>query len=355
MKVTLKDIAKIAGISESSVSRALAGDRRISEGTRRRVQELAEQLSYRPNAVARSLAQNRTQTLGIILCTLGNSFYGEIVRGIEDTAMASAFTVILCASNFSTEKERMQLRVLEEKRVDGILITPTTTRLEHVAAVHQHGIKCVLMDTDDDGGSGLSCVGLDHTKGVEEAVTHLIDQGHRRIGFIGGLLTFPTAAAAHRGYRNALQQARIPYMPSMVKVCPDFGVESAYRSTKELLSQSPSPTAIFSFADTMAVGLFRAAHEAHLRIPEDIAVVGYDNIPSSEFLAPSLTTVDQGEYQLGKTACQLLISEIEQRSQLHQTIMLRPRLIVRQSSVFTLNEIPSVTPQADEQWHVARA
>jgi len=337
MKVTLEDIAKIDGVSQSTVSRALAGDPRISEGTRQRVRELAKRLNYRPNAVARSLAERRTRTLGVIICTLGSSFYGEIVRGIEETAMASGYSIMVCSSGFRGDKERLQLQVLEEKRVDGILITPATTSLDHVRAVHEHGIKCVLMDTDSAGESGLSCVGLDHVRGVEEAITHLASQGHRRIGFIAGLAGFPTVIAATKGYRQAIQQGGIPFDSSLVKESDDFGVVSGFRCATELLAQVPRPTAIFSFADSMAVGVLRAAHDCRLRIPEDLVVVGYDNIPSSEFLAPSLTTVDQGEYQLGRAACQLAFNEIEhQGGLLHQTILLRPRLIIRQSSVFSL-------------------
>ena len=335
MKVTLQDIAKIYGVAQSTVSRALSGDPRISEETRRQVRELAERLNYRPNAVARSLALRKTRTLGVIVCTLGSSFYGEIARGIEDAAMASGYTIIVCASGFGGEKERVQVQLLEEKRVDGILVTPATTRVDHLRAVHEHGIKCVLMDTDNVGDSGMSSVGLDHVKGVEEAITHLASQGHRRIGFIGGLAGFPTVLAAAEGYRKALAQSDIPFDPSLVKESDGFGVDSGFRCATELLARVPRPTAIFSFADFMAIGVLRAAHDRRLRIPEDLVVVGYDNIPSSEFLAPSLTTVDQGEYQLGKTACELIIKEIEHPGGLlHQAILLRPRLIIRQSSVF---------------------
>jgi LacI family transcriptional regulator len=252
MDVTQKKIAQELGLSPATISRALGGDPRISEPTRARVVAVAERLGYQPNLLASGFRTGSTATIGLIVMDITNPFYSELARGVEDCAYAQGFSVILCDSDGSPEKESLYLRLLQRRRVDGVLMTPISGDAEQRRPLVERGIPYVLIDAYHATDSA-SMVTVDHVKGAYMAVRHLLDCGHTRIGFIGGEAGIPPINMMLMGYRKAMAEAGIKIDPSWL--CEEtIEMDGGYQGMSKLMASANRPTAALFCSDLTAIG-----------------------------------------------------------------------------------------------------
>lgn len=325
--VTITDVAREAGVSKTTVSRVLnQSSHAVHPATRQRVLEAMARLGFHPNALARSLYSKSTRTVGLIIPDISNLYYAGIARGVEDVASNEGYTVLLCDTDRRPEKEQVYLNTLIEKRVEGIILAGGgSTQARTLDDVVQAGISVVVVGKHP---LDFPAVRVDNTAGAREATTHLIAQGHQRIAFITGPAHSITSKERCQGYLQALEQANL----SNPLILPgDFRPESGYQAGKMLLAIKPRPTAVFACNDMMAIGVIKAVNEAGLSIPQDIALVGFDDIPIASYLRPSLTTVAIPMYQIGKVAMDVLCQAL--RGQTPPPITwLELKLIVRESS-----------------------
>ena len=329
---TIHDVAKKAQVSISTVSRVLNGTAFVNGEIKKRVEDAMQELAYQPSPAARSLRVNRSHIIGLLISDIQNPFFMSLIQGVEDEAHRNGYSVLLCNSNEDPHREHQYLGVLCAERVAGAIIVPTRERLEAgIADFHKHNIPVVAVDRRIKDKS-VDAILVDNILGAREAVTHLIQNGYRRIGTITGLQTITTGRERMEGYRQALQEAGIPFDPSLTR-SGTFQRESGIKLTQELLALTPPIDALFAGNNLMGMGALDAIHEKHLRVPEDIAFVGYDELP---WVAPgfgSLTTVAQPVYELGNAAARRLFQRLQKTSPLsRQEIILTPTLAIRNSS-----------------------
>lgn len=338
-QVTIKDIARELGISPSTVSRALKDHPDISSKTKEAVHALAEKLNYQPNIVALNLRQKKTFTLGVIIPELVHFFFSTVISGIEDVAYQAGYSVILAQSNESYEREKTDIRALFNSRVDGLLmsISRETKNFDHIESVISKGVPVVFYDRAYNT-TLCSNVVVDDYVGAKEAVSHLIDQGYRKIAFLEGSPGLIITNDRKRGYQDALSEHQLELKPAHIQECVTGSLEEGKRATKKLLSMPDAPDAIFAANDPMATGAMQSIKELGLRIPQDVGVVGFSNWSYGSLLEPSLTTVDQPGFEMGQEAARLLIRQIELADKddhypSPETKVLKTRLIVRDSSL----------------------
>ena len=325
----IHDVAKLASVSIATVSRVLNdSDHKVSAKTAEKVRRAVEELDYRPNALARALQINRSMTVGVIIPDIANHYYAEIVRGIQDEADKKGYNIILQNTDRSQKRITRSINLLREKAVDGIIFSGgIISGYEPLSVLQEFRERVVVIGRHD---VNFPAVMVDNISGASQAVQHLIDQGHTRIGFIGWADSSTTAADRLSGYKSALAQNRCRFDKNLVRegmLTP----QSGYGEAKKLLSGDQVPTAVFAANDQMAYGVIHAAMEFGLRVPEDLAVVGFDDIPLSSFFVPPLTTVRIPMFLLGTSSMRVLMSLISgkksQRIKIHKT-----KLIVRKSS-----------------------
>ena len=327
---TLKDIAIKAGVSVNTASRALRNNPDINDGTKKRIIEIAESLGYTPNALAKNLRFRKTKTIGVIIADISSPFYSNVVKGIEDGAKEKGYSVILCNTDEQYEKEEAAVRVLLEKRVDGLLITPVQKKNGDILNLKEKRVPFVLVGRYFDDLQ-TNYIITDDVTGSFLATEHLIKEGHRKILCINGPLHISSAWERLAGYKRALLEYGIQYDQKLVKG-NTTEMEEAYKLIKEILSQGLNFTAIFAYGDVLAFGAMHALREAKLRIPDDMAVVGYDDIKFARVSHPPLTTVRIPRYRLGKKAIDLLVDEIiEKNSKKLNQVTIKPELVIRES------------------------
>lgn len=329
--VTIKDVAKQAGVSISTVSRVLNNSEHpVNTETKERIQAAIKELGFYPNAIARGLQANRTQTIGLILPDIANPYYPGIVRGVEDVAHDLGYTIILCNAERSKERTQKYLRVLRENRVDGIIFTGggVVQDAQQGNFFEQDSMQAVVIGRHS---SNLPAVQVDNVKAAREACEHFLSLGHRQIATVTGPETSTTVRDRLEGYRRALAGQGIPENPEWI-VQGDFEVESGYAAAAGLEKLgSGGITAIFVHNDLMAVGVMNALKEKGVRVPEDVAVVGFDDIPLASLVTPRLTTVAVPVYELGVTAMQVLVGLLAGQEVAPVTV-LETKLEIRQSS-----------------------
>jgi LacI family transcriptional regulator len=332
MAVTIKDIAKKAGVSYSTVSRALNNDKIIKQETRERIARIAREMGYKPNAIARGLVMKETNTLGLVIPDITNPFYPEVARGIEECANEYGYTIFLCNSNWDSVKENKYIDILQSKRVDGIIVAPVSQELDIIRKTYAASMPVVFVGKKIEF-SNSSYVVIDNRKGGFIATEYLLNKGYTRIAFIGGLEKDSTNHDRLMGYQDALKINNIPVDPSIIKQ-GSFKRESGYDSMISLLEQGNEIQAVFAGNDVIAFGVMQAIRAKGLRIPEDIAVVGFDNIPISGYPEISLTTVDQDKYKIGRLAAEMAINYIKNSEDTWESkaVVLEPKLVVRNSA-----------------------
>ena len=334
MKINIKDVANKAGVSTATVSRVLGDFSGVRDKTRKKVLEAISELNYEINAVARSLRQKKTNSIGVIVGNVLSQFYSVIAKSVEDTANKFGYHTILCNGDENSQKELEYLRILKSNRVDGIILTPTGKNSEYVQHLINSRTKVVLLDRLI---KGVDCdaVLVDNTNGAYKAVKHLIDQGYKKIGIVNGYLDRTTGAERLKGYLRAMEEAGITIENSLIKI-GNFKKESGRKLTEELLRQPNKPDAIFTTNIDMSMGALLAIRKMGLMIPDDIGIVCFDDSDWALILDPSITVIRQPVYQLGSTAAELLIKKIEDNknslNQMPSIVTLNTELIIREST-----------------------
>jgi LacI family transcriptional regulator len=337
-QVTIKDIARELGISPSTVSRALKDHPDISPDTKKAVNELAEKLNYQPNIVALSLRQSKTNTIGVIIPEIVHFFFSTVISGIEDVAYSAGYNVILAQSNESQTREISDIKALFNSRVDGMLMSVSreTTNFDHIESMLAKGVPIVFFDRVYDTGQASKII-VDDFTGAKEATLHLIDQGCKRIAHIEGPPNLDISKQRLEGYKEALKEHNMPFNKELVAICPSGTIEEGKKATEKLLSLKNPPDAIFATNDPAAMGAMQAIKVKGLKMPDDVALVGFSNWFFSSLMDPPLSSVDQPGFEMGQEAAKLLIRQIEKQEKddediTPETKILKTRLIIRESS-----------------------
>ena len=323
------DVASAARVSVATVSAVLNDSAFVSEALKIRVRSAVAALGYQPNLLARSMARQKTQTLGMIVPDIANPFFPEVVRGAEDVAHAAGYTLLISSSDNDVAKEEVYLRLFLAKRVDGVILTKAPGRMprELQRAFARAGVPVVLL-ARTVAGFVTHAVELDDKGAAYDGVTHLLRLGYRRVAFVGGLRGASTSRKRLDGYRAALRAANVPLEPALVTV-GDFRVESGYRAGLDLLKRRPD--AVFIANYLMTVGFMEALRQYRMRCPEEVALVTCDDYPWMDSFSPRLTTIDLPKRELGAAAAQLLVERIARGKGRARTIRLKNALRVRES------------------------
>ena len=334
---TLKDVAKYANVSQATVSRVLNGNTTVDEVMRDRVHAAILALGYQPNRAARRLRAPSSTVIGLIISDVENPFFMPIIRGVEDAAYARNMNIILCNSDEDISKQSMYLDVMRAERVAGLILIPSPgTSSKSLNTLVQSGIGLTLIDRCLEGVTA-DTVKVDNVSGAYSAVKHVIDLGYRRIAIIIHSPNISTGPERYEGYLKALNSAHIAFDPDLVKY-GDISIESGYQAAYHLLNLPNPPDAIFASNNVMSMGALRAFRELGKRVPEDIALIGFDNLPwLGEFASP-LTAISQPSYELGQEAVALLLRRIAQPSAPARTVILQTTLIVRESCGSSLTD-----------------
>ncbi|GIC18510.1 Ribose operon repressor [Vibrio cholerae] len=327
---TMKDIARLAGVSTSTVSHVINKSRFVSDEIAERVNNAAQQLNYAPSALARSLKMNRTKTIGMLVTTSTNPFFGEVVKGVERSCYHQGYNLILCNTEGDNQRMKASINTLLQKRVDGLLLMCSTLEGERLDVFDRYpDIPIVVMDwgpilfaSDKIQDNSL--------QGGYMAAKHLIECGHKEIGCITGPLIRHQAQMRYEGYKRALAEARIAINPDWI-VESDFECEGGYQAFEKLYERGKLPSALFVSNDMMAMGVIQAASQRGLRVPDDLSLIGYDDVHIAKFMTPALTTIHQSKYRLGKAAVDTLLYRLENPDTTAQVVQLEPTLVVRNS------------------------
>lgn len=328
--VTLKDIGKEVGVSATTVSRALNNKPDISYQVKQKIKEVAERLGYSPNALARSLKAKKTSSIGVLIADIADPFFAPIVKGIENTARQMGYSIILCDTGEEYEQEKLAVQMMLEKRVDGLLITPCQTEYGDILELERKKVPFVLLGRHFDVVESDYVI-TDEIEGAFLATDYLIKKGHKKILFINGPNYISSAKERLVGYKRALQEHAILFDKSLVKEGA-LKMEDGYRIMKEILSAGTKFTAVFAYCDFVVLGIMQALEEAKLKIPENIAIVGYDDVVFAGFLQVPLTTVHIPKYELGKEAMKLLKKKIDEEIEEPQAVILETKLVIRKSA-----------------------
>ncbi|WP_293773587.1 ribose operon transcriptional repressor RbsR [uncultured Pantoea sp.] len=326
----MKDVARLAGVSTSTVSHVINNNRFVSDGVREKVEQAIRHLNYAPSALARSLKINQTHTIGMLLTTSSNPFYAEVVRGVEESCYQRGYSLILCNTAGDEERMNRSLETLMQKRVDGLLIMCTESHLPSAGILNRYpAIPAVMMDWAPFEGRG-DIIQDNALLGGELATQHLIDSGYTRIACIAGPQDKTPARMRLEGYRNAMTKSGLEILPGYV-VSGDFEFQGGYNGMVELLSLETPPQAVFTSNDAMAVGVYHALYQADIQVPQQMAVMGYDDIELARYLTPPLSTIHQPKDALGELAIDTLLYRLSHPDASQQTLVLTPELVMRGS------------------------
>lgn len=326
-KSTLKDIAEAVGVSKATVSMVLNNKEiNVSESTREKIFNAAKELNYIPNSVARSLSTKKTETIGIILPDIENPFFSEIARAIEDVANKCNYNVILCNTDNKNDKEEQYIKLLISKLVDGIIFLTGVSKEASIDILKNNNIPFVLVDRYMEKVEEFNGVYCLNEEGVEQGVDYLLQNGKKHIAFVTGPMELSVSKKRLDGYKKSMNKRNI-YKDELIFE-GDFTTEGGIKVTQDILKSKISVDAIFYGNDAMALGGMKVLLRKGYKIPEDISIIGFDNIRISSFVQPELTTIGQPIYHMGKEACKLLINTIEHKDEKKQ-IYFKPELIIR--------------------------
>ncbi|MCA1588178.1 MAG: LacI family transcriptional regulator [Chloroflexi bacterium] len=324
-RATIADVAARAGVSTATVSRVLSGPGSARAPTRERVLAAARELDYRPSGIARALKRRETRTLGLLVTDLGNPFYPQVVRAVESAAHERGYGIVLGNGEDDPQREMQHLDLLVERRVDGIIVASSRMTGRHAAFLNRSPVPIVLVNSTA-AGSGLPAVATAHRRGTEMAATHLVELGHRRIAHIGAPSEHSAAAEREAGVRDALVG-----LPDPVVVQGDGHVEGGALAAESLLGSGV--TAIACYNDLTAIGALRTLRRAGSHVPQDVSVVGFDDIEMAAWTDPPLTTIRQPTGELGRWAVARLLSALDgTESNALEPRELEPELVVRGST-----------------------
>ncbi len=332
-KCTIYDVAKIAGVSPSTVSRVMNSPEIVAEDTRQKVANTVKELSYIPNMMAASMPRRRTNYIGLIIPDITNIFFSNLVRGVQDICEKHGYSVLVVNSDDSQEKEGRYLKLLYSRRVDGVILTVAGYRekefpKEELSLLEKMNI--VLIDREINGMT-TPIVKVNNFSGAYSAVKYLLTMGHRKIMYLAGIEGTRTNQEREKGYLSALKEARISWKKELTA---DFRLDTAYQKIivywPQLQNSGDLPTAIFAANDLMAIGALKAFTQLKVRVPEDISIIGFDNIPFSDCTYPPLTTIAQPTYLMGQKAVETLIKLINKKK-IKKSVEFETELIERGS------------------------
>ena len=335
MGFNIKDVASLAGVSPSTVSRVVANHPRISQETRERVRAAMKELDYHPNAIARSLVKKTSDTIGLLIPSpidqfFLNPFFTECLRGITSVTQQAGYDVLLSTANLTGFNDETRLQhMLGSKRVDGVILLSSKMQDPLIPILEENHVPSVLIGRPANSSS-ISWVNNDNQKAAYDATTHLLQHGHHRIGFLGGSQELVVSVDRLAGYSAALRDAGVSFEPNLV-VSAEFLEEGGYTGMMRLMALAERPTAIVASDDVLGFGAMRAAGELGYRIPEDLSLVGFNDIPLAKLANPPMTSMNVHIDELGKVAAEVLIELITRSSLGRRTIVIQHDLVVRRS------------------------
>ena len=333
-KATIQDVAHQAGVNKSTVSHVITGKRFVADETRQRVMEAIAQLNYRPSRVARSLAVQQTFTAGLLISDVGNPFYHRIIRGVEDVALTNDYSVFLFNASYDLDRSIRYIRSMSDRRVDGVILMSSRMSNDLVNEALSLHMSVVVLDWEGGPGENLGVISFDFENGIRQVVTHFIELGHTRFADISGDLDLWTARERRDLFLDILSESGID--PDGVPVVEgDFSIHCGRTALRQLWAQTPRLTAILTVNDMTAIGIIFEAQKMGLRIPEELSVVGVDDIALGQEIDPPLTTLSLHRYEIGCLAMNLLLDLIHKRkpdpSQPWQRLI-QPDLVLRGST-----------------------
>lgn len=327
---TIKDVAKYAGVSTSTVSHVLNSTRFVSEHVKERVEKAVAELSYRPSSIARSLKGQNTKTLGMLVTASQNPFFAEVVHGVERRCYERGYTLFLCNTEGDVSRMKANLGALEEKRVDGLLLLCSEVNNDIITLLQaEWSVPIVVFDWGPQSDT-VDRIYDNSLHGARLATEYLIRKGHRAIGCITGPLDRRSAEERLLGFRNAMKDADILVRDEWI-VEGDYGCEGGVSAMKQLCRLPERPTGLFVCNDMMSIGVLSEAFRLGLRVPEDISLVGYDNIYIANYMTPALTTIHQPKGEIAAMAVDTLVDRLDSKRAKGKVIKIEPRLIERQS------------------------
>lgn len=337
MKVTIKDIAEQSGVSLATVSRVLNNSGYVKQETRDIIEKTIKELNYTPSAVARSLSKSETNTIGVVVPDINNPFFGEVIKGIATIADKESLNIILCDTDEDINKEYKSLEMLKQQRIQGILITPTSDdnqfNGEYLSALESLGIPVVLIDRDVKY-SNFDGVFLDNINGAYEATEALIKEGHKKIALIAGPETSKPGRDRVRGYEKAMLMNKIPIDKNYI-FHGDFKLDSGYNFTKRILKMNDKPTAIFVCNNMMNLGCIKALIEENIKIPDDMALIGFDEIEILNVLGMKISVVNRPTTEMGRVAMDMLLHRLKNKEDKQtKRITFSPKLILKGSEKY---------------------
>lgn len=328
---TIRDVARRAGVAPTTVSRVINNSGYVSQPTRERVEAAVADLGYVPNTLARSLRFKKTNTLALVLPDITNPFWTTLARGVEDAASDRGFNVIFCNTDESEAEQEKYLTILLQKQIDGIVLAPARSTAGPVELVQRQGVPVVVVDRQVPSAQ-VDVVRGDSERGAYLLVGYLVALGHRRISILTGPRGVSTAEDRVAGYQKALAEGGLDIDSDQV-LYGEFTQASGYGMTQRVLTAGLRPTALFAANNFIAIGALRALHDAGLRVPEDITLVSFDDMPQAFVIDPFLTVAAQPAYQMGHQATELLLARLSGSAPAgHQHVLLPTETIVRRSS-----------------------
>lgn len=333
--ITIKDIAKALGLSTSTVSRALRDSYEINPDTKRIILDYAEKMNYRPNPIALSLKENRSLSIGVIVPEIANFYFSQAINGIEAAAYERGYHVVIFQSQESYEREVEEVEHLAALRVDGLLMSLSshTVDVGHLKSLHDRGLPLVFFDRIPASINTFKVV-ADNANGAFEATAHLLESGRRRIAHITSMPGLSITKERLSGYTAALEKYNIPFDENLVKYC-SYTPEEVYANLDSLFSLPDPPDSFLTASDRLALGYYAGLKKRGVRIPEEVAFVGFSNLNVAELLDPPMSVIVQPAFQMGQTAAQLLLDLIEKKPKKPEfhTVSLPTQLFLRESSV----------------------
>lgn len=331
-RVTISDVAQTSGVSKSTVSHVINQTRFVEEDTRQKVLQAIQNLNYRPSSIARSLVSRRTGTAGLLISDVGNPFYPDVILGVEEVALANNYSIFLCNTGYDLNRGMKFIHSLIDRSVDGIMFMSSNMNIEMIQEAHRNAIQAVVLDWGSANVSEMAMtITIDFTQGILEAVQHLATLGHRNIAFAGGPASLWTAKVRKQAFLDAVQCCR-PAIQEYILVEGDLRIEGGYQAFEELAGMTPRPSAVIAANDLTALGILWAARNAGYRLPEDLSVIGLDDIELASRVAPALTTIALPRYEIGRLAMQNLLIQIRQPNEPLVNQKVDTKLVVREST-----------------------
>jgi LacI family transcriptional regulator len=332
-RITINDVALRSGVSKSTVSHVINQTRFVEDQTRQKVLQAVRELNYRPSSIARSLVSQRTGTAGLLISDVGNPFYHDVILGVEEVALANGYSIFLCNTGYDLQRGMKYIHSLVDRLVDGVLFMSSNINIDMIQEVHANSIQSVVLDWGDANiGEMAITITIDFDMGIYEAVQHLLDLGHERIAFAGGPANIWTARIREQAFIKAIQGCH-PRLDGIILSGGNLRIEGGYQAFNELSHLSPRPTAVIAANDLTALGIMWAARNAGYKLPDDLSIIGLDNIDLASRVAPTLTTIALPRYEIGRLAMRDLLSLIREPGQPLKNQVVDTHLIVRESTM----------------------